>query len=190
MSNRKIYRHSSNEGSVIEFDMYGAPIKLFVADAKFRASLTFNSGDSTSNLPKFILPTKTLSNLSDKQLQNTFKSLSKDGLARDNTDALMQHGTYEAARYCRSLELDLPNIFELIAIYQEADSLDALDPTVSDYDLYALGFKNPRGKFGTNGAAWSSTLFSAKHSWCMTYRECLVQTPQWYCRTVIPVKEL
>lgn len=184
---RKIYRAES--GSVIEIDYWGKPLRLFVADAKFRASLIFNSGDATPNLPKFILPTKTLGNLSDKQLQNALKSLSKDGLARDNTDALVWCGTYEAARYCRSLELDMPNIFELIVIYQEADSLDALDPTVSDYDLYALGSTNPRGKFGTNGAAWSSTLFSTKHSWCMTYRECLAQTPQWYCRTVIPVKE-
>ena len=185
---RKIYRDES--GSVIEIDYWDKSLRLFVADAKFRASLTFNSGDSIPNLPKFILPTKTLGDLSDKQLQSTLKSLRKDGSARDNTDALVRHGTYEAARYCRSLELDLPNIFELIVVYQEADSLDALDPTVSGYDLYALGSVNPRGKLGTNGAAWSSTLFSAKHSWCMTYKGCLTQTPQWYCRTVIPVKEL
>ena len=33
---RSIYRHSSNEGSVIEFDYWGTPMKLFVADAKYR----------------------------------------------------------------------------------------------------------------------------------------------------------
>lgn len=112
---RKIYRAES--GSVVEIDYWGKPLRLFVADAKFRTSLIFNSGDATPNLPKFILPTKTLDNLSDKQLQSTLKSLSKDDLARGNTETLIQHGSYEAARYCRKLELDLPNIFELIVVY-------------------------------------------------------------------------
>ena len=43
---RRIYRHSSNEGSVIEFDYWGAKKKLFVADAKYRGSnLAYDTTD-------------------------------------------------------------------------------------------------------------------------------------------------
>ena len=35
-SGRTLYRHSSNQGSVLEFDMFGTPVKLFVADAQYR----------------------------------------------------------------------------------------------------------------------------------------------------------
>ena len=111
---RRIYRHSSNEGSVVEFNYWGAPMKLFVADAKYRGlnlaydttakphnglqlsvtSAYFNGSrdDCTEALPY---------NKDDAWIQSTYEALKKDGTAKSNTDKLMAYSTTQAAHHCR-----------------------------------------------------------------------------------------
>lgn len=50
-SGRKIYRHTNGKGSVLEFDMYGKAIKLFVADAVYRSALRFGLSNA-KNYPR------------------------------------------------------------------------------------------------------------------------------------------
>lgn len=182
---RKIYRHESNEGSVIEFDMYGTPVKLFVADAKYRAIKEWGLQVTDTPLENFqedyrwINPgnvpddeSKPLSySLTDQELQAQFPSFKSDKTARQNTDVLMQcnndmnddfDNDNEAVHWCRAQNipgignLDLPNIYELMIIYLEADNIDTLDPTIEQYPDMMLGHKSTYGRF-RRLRPWSST---------------------------------
>ena len=209
---RKIYRHGSNEGSVIEIDYWGTPMKLFVADAKYRATnlaydttvrlhgnpaLTgapiddfYESGyDWTEPLPYI---------KDDAWVQSTYAALKKDGTAKSNTDILMGFDTTEAAHHCRSQDipgvgqLDLPNLYELIILYLESDRIDALDPTAADNRDKALGMMNPHGRFNLNNQyrVWSSAEYSDWYAWnvhCYGYANSEYQHAIY---GVTPVKEL
>ena len=182
---RKIYRHESGEGSVIEFDMYGTPVKLFVADAKYRAIKEWRLNHVDTPLDNFqedyrwINPgnvpddeSKPLSySLTDQELQAQFPSFKSDKTARQNTDVLMQcnndmdddlDNDNEAVHWCRAQNipgignLDLPNIYELMIIYLEADNIDTLDPTSGQYPDMMLGYKSTYGRF-RRLRPWSST---------------------------------
>lgn len=165
---RKIYRHESNEGSVIEFDMFGKKVKLFVADAKYRGTGTYGV-DSDVELKaynqddKLIMasqPTAALSsNLTDAELQARFPSFSTVETAKVATSYLYsrnQAGT--AAYFCRSKSisgvgtLDIPNIYELMVIFLESDNIDSLDPAASTKQNFMLGFKATNGRFDFNGS--------------------------------------
>ena len=182
---RKIYRHESNEGSVIEFDMYGTPVKLFVADAKYRDIKRWGLFQVDTPLDNFqedyrwINPGNTPDDesqplsysLTDQELQAQFHSFKSDKTARENTDVLMQcnndmnddfDNDNEAVHWCRAQNipgignLDLPNIYELMIIYLEADNIDTLDPTIEQYPDMMLGHKSTYGRFRWL-RPWSST---------------------------------
>ena len=180
---RKIYRHSSDAGSIIEFNMYGAPVKLFVADAKYRANKIWGlqgTGTPLVNLQgdfRYISPHNTGDHrneplgyeITDAELQAKFPSFKADKTARENTDVLVVYDEAQAAHWCRNLaiegvgNLDLPNIYELMILYLEADNLDALDPTAEQYPNMMLGYKATNGRFfNISGMVWSSTEYSAK----------------------------
>lgn len=73
----------------------------------------------------------------DAWIQSTYAELKGDGTAKSNTDFLMKFGTTEAAHFARQQNitglgaLDLPNLYQLIIMYLEADNIDLLDPTVN-----------------------------------------------------------
>lgn len=180
---RKIYRHSSDAGSVIELNMFGAPVKLFVADAKYRTNKIWGLQGTDTPLVNlqddfhYISPRNTgdprnqplAYEVSDTELQAKFPSFKADGTARENTDVLMTYDETQAAHWCRTQvidgvgALDLPNIYELMVIYLEADRIDALDPTAEQYPWLALGYKATNGRFfNISGMVWSSTEYSAK----------------------------
>ena len=186
---RKIYRHESNEGSVIEFDMFGKKVKLFVADAKYRAVKPWGTyGIDVRELKHFgndwgtdheiqgpwtgwgiDLRTNPLRYIpDDDELSRYFDKLREAETAKEGTDILMKYSGADSAHYCRSQTisnigaLDLPNAYECIIIYAEADNLDVLDPTTASYPNYALGYKT-RSRFNFNGKFFmeSCNLYSA-----------------------------
>ena len=210
-SKRRIYRHSSNEGSVIVFDYWGTPMKLFVVDAKYRtAHLSYDTTSQSHGNPQLRVATDYFNGSRDNNraalsytkddawIQSTYAALQNDGTAKSNTDILMQFDTTEAAHHCRNQnipgvgQLDLPNLYELIILYLESDSIDALDPTAPDNRTRALGMMNPSGRFRFNGdsSVWSSTEYSAGRSNDVVYWGSADYDVQSSAYGVVPVKEL
>ena len=211
-SGRYLYRHSSNEGSVIEFDYWGTPMKLFVADAKYRATnLAYDATNRSHGNPQLTVTTAWFSGSQnnrkvalaytkdDAWIQSTYTTLKNDGTARSNTDILMGFTTTKAAHHCRDQDipgvgqLDMPNLYELIILYLESDHIDALDPTVESNRDKALGMMNTNGRFHFNQttAVRSSTELSPNKSWCVGYGGRAWDTGnQSDARGVVPVKEL
>ena len=209
---RKIYRHSSNEGSVIEFDYWGTWTKLFVADARYRATnLAYDTTVRPHGNPQLTV-TKDYFNGSadddaaaltytkdDAWIQDTYDALKNDGTARSNTDFLMRFDTTQAAHHCRNQnisgvgQLDLPNFYELIILYLESDNIDALDPTAESNRDKALGMMGTKGRFdfGNQRAAWSSTESGSDSGWRILYNGSARDYYGEYSHIgVVPVKEL
>ena len=212
VSSRKIYRHSSNQGSVIEFDYWGTKKKLFVADAKYRATnLAYDTPIQQSHgNPQLSVTTDNFNGSEDDPLdaltytkddswiQSTYPELKNDGTAKSNTDFLMKFDTTKAAHHCRDQyvttigQLDLPNLYELIILYLESDNIDVLDPTVSSNRDKALGVMNTNGRFNFNnrGLVWSSTESNSNRAWGVRYDGRAYNLYQNVTYGVTPIKEL
>ena len=210
-SGRKIYRHSSNEGSVIEFDYWGTPMKLFVADAKYRATnLAYDTTHQQHGNPELPATTEYFNGSQDSRtealsytkndawIQSTYPYLRKDGTAKSNTDNLMAYSTTVATHHCRKQnisgvgQLDLPNLYETIILYLESDNIDALDPSAESSRDKALGMMNTYGRFDLGGSShvWSSTGYNSKLAWFAHYWGCVRYDYQNFGCGVAPVKEL
>ena len=210
-SGRRIYRHSSNEGSVIEFDYWGTPMRLFVADAKYRGlGLKYDSTRQSHGNPQLSVTTDHFNGRWDDEtealpctkndawIQSTYAALKNDGTAKSNTDILMNFDTTEAAHHCRNQDipgigqLDLPNLYELIILYLESDNIDALDPTAGSNRDKALGKMNTQGRFnfGSANYVWSSTGHSATNARLVHYNGKADYFYQNLAFGVVPVKEL
>ena len=208
---RKIYRHSSNEGSVIEFDYWGSPMKLFVADAKYRAAnLRYDTTCQSHGNPQISVTGDYFNGSADNKnealtytkddawIQSTYAALKNDGTAKSNTDILMGFSTTAAAHHCRNQDipgvgqLDLPNLYELIIMYLESDNIDALDPTASSNRAKALGKVNTNGRFDFGAdSLWSSTEHDSLRAWyCYPAGGVYDSSGQRYGCGVAPVKEL
>ena len=209
---RKLYRHSSNEGSVVEFDYWGTRRKLFVADAKYRAAgLAYDTAISRTGNPMLSVTTAWFNGSQDDNtvalaytkddawIQSAYAALKNDGTAKSNTGFLMEFDTTEAAHHCRDQnipsvgQLDLPNLYELIILYLESDNIDALDPTAESNRDKALGMMSTNGRFNFNGtlAVWSSTSYSAMaNAWFVNSRGRTYYAAKSSTRGVVPVKEL
>ena len=210
-SGRKIYRHSSNAGSVIEFNYWGTKKKLFVADAKYRGSgLVYDTTEQSHGNPELEVTTAYFNGSQDNKnaplpytrddawIQSTYPELKGDGTAKSNTDKLMEFDTTGATHHCRNQDipgvgqLDLPNLYELIILYLESDNIDALDPTVASNRDKALGKMGTYGRFmlDTHGTVWSSTEYGFIYAWGVDYLGNADSHGQKYHGGVAPVKEL
>ena len=168
-TSRNIYRHDNGMGTVIEFDMYGTDTKLFVPDAKYRSSSMVNWGSLTSEakseLVSELVPipgssfyiingasyshTTILSPIpTDAELQSLMP-LSSVQSAKTCTDAIVNvlgDSTDYAAGLARSCvidglgAMDLPNFYELLVCWCEADNIDNIDPTAENYPKTKLGY--------------------------------------------------
>ena len=208
---REIYRHSSNEGSVIEFDYWGTKKKLFVADAKYRATnLAYDTAYQSHGNPQLDVTVSYFNGSADNKtaplsytkndawIQSKYFQLRDDGTAESNTDFLMKFDTTQAAHHCRSQnipdvgQLDLPNLYELIILYLESDTIDALDPTAESNRDKALGKINTYGRFdfGGNGFVWSSTEHRSSSACGINDNGHANHYTQSRNYGVIPVKEL
>ena len=183
-------------------------MKLFVADAKYRANLKYDAVERPHGNPQLFVATKYFNGVaddntapltytkSDAWIQSTYATLRNDGTARSNTDFLMKYGTTSAAHHCRKQDipgvgqLDLPNLYELIILYLESDNIDALDPTVESNRGKALGMMNVSGRFDFYvGAFWSSTERD-DYAWTVHSTGCVWSYSQRNTHGVAPVKEL
>ena len=200
-SGRKIYRHESGQGSVIEIDYWGTPMKLFVVDAKYRGmGFIYDTKLRPTGNPQLSVAANYLNGPEDDLwVQRTYAALKNDGTAKSNTDTLMRFASFEteAAHHCRKQDipgvgqLDLPNLYELIVLYLESDNIDALDPTAEANIYRTLGKMNPsRFDFGDGIATWSSTEASGDYAWCIGSNGGVRAEDQFLYGRVVPVKEL
>ena len=188
---RMLYRHESNEGTVIEYQYWGATQKLFVADAKYRSIKDFGAEETDTSLPnitaayKFLVNGTTKSNteaftaseytnwLTDSKIESTITTECKETkTARQNCDVWMTYSDTDAVHFCRNTladtfsgGCDLPNIRQLCTIYAESDQLDEMDPTASAYPAYKLGYTAQYGRFNLNNntRVWSCSEYSSKY---------------------------
>lgn len=187
---RKLWRHSSGIGTVIEYNYWGTIQQMLVADARYRGEAQFGTyGIDTANpnlpIDKYITGTNHAATaaapiITDAQLQAVAPSLRNDNTSRNACNIWMQYTSYRdsvgvygvpSVQHCRNLNIgglgtgffDLPNAYDLSVVWIESDNIDALDPTISSYSYYALGKRNPRGRFGfkTNAYARASTETSS-----------------------------
>ena len=209
---RKLYRHESDQGSVIEIDYWGTPMKLFVADAKYRGlDLAYDTMQQSHGNPQLTGITTAYFNGSadnkakpltytkdDAWIQSTYATLRNDGTAKSNTDILMEFDTTEGAHHCRNQDisgvgqLDLPNLYELTILYLESDNIDALDPTVESNRDKALGMMNTYGRFTFNATygVWTSSEASSGHAWTVDSVGRMGHYAPHYGGFIAPIKEL
>lgn len=212
-SPRKVYRHANGKGSVIEFNMYGKGMKIFVPDAQYRPDNTTwgMAGQNIPELQNFDQDVKYVSNnggnvvgdtvalpkvLTDLELQTEFPSFKADKTAKENTNILMKYDT-PAAHAARGVnvglgEMDLPNIYEAMVIFQESDRLDELDPTFETHKDKGLGYKASWGRFDMNNQSgvWSSTSYSDSGARDMSYNGYVRNYTRSNTYGVVPVLEL
>ncbi len=156
---RKLYRHSSDMGTVMEFND-GQDRKVLVLDAQYRArALLMTSSRTDTSLPNY---SQTNSNnnwyihgtdssttpsacasLTDATLNSLWVNSIDANTSKYNTDVWLTMNGCDAATHCRSITVDgvgcdIPNIQTLMRIYCEAINLDALDPTVASYQNMKL----------------------------------------------------
>ena len=193
--------------------LFGKKVKLFVADAKYRARKMIDTADHNYGGPGyqtefFINPGNRADDASlplayectDELLNSKFGVFDNDGTAYDNTDRMVKFETTQAAHWVRSLNigglgsLSIPNARELATIYAEADNLDAIDPTVDAYADYGLGFSTGRGRFWgqSAGGYWTSSDFRSDLGMMLSISSSGFVSPSEVKVNfaVVPVKEL
>lgn len=117
--------------------------------------------------------------------------------AKAATDLMIAAGNCPAAQFCRNqsvgIELQLPNIYQLLVMFAEGDVIDSLDPTVAANPTFALG------KYGTNtyrwylggrNRTWSSAEYSATDACTMYYGGYTYNNGKTSTYGVAPVAEL
>lgn len=166
-SKRSIYRHPNNEGSVVEFTMYGREMSMFVADSKYfqklyRYSMTnsFHRGPAfVSKIPNSFFPNnaETISAMDDDTLGKKLGLSSTTAIsARDDCTSHLENFSSPGINYTRSLTLiddtgcDIPNIYELYVILIEADYIQKLDPSYSPNNAVYIGYnKSKKRRWGS-----------------------------------------
>lgn len=179
-SGRKLYRHSSNMGTVMEYiDYDDTTKKLLILDAVYRSSAKWGSQSTDTELtnitgntgyPSFGSQTTTTNaaSITDETINSFFDDTRRDpSTAKANTDVLVNLGSnYAAATYCRTVKInntgcDLPTIQQLYRIYCDADAIDKLDPTVTTNNNKKLS----GWKINDISPHWSSTESSNMRAW-------------------------
>ena len=185
-------------------------MKLFVADAKYRAiNLAYDSRSSHHGLRQISVTTESfgvgrddtealVGTKNDAWIQTTYAELRNDGTAVYNSNRLRGYASTKAAHHCREQnisgvgQLDLPNLYELIILYLESDNIDALDPTAESNRDKALGMMNTYGRFDfdNNSIVWSSTGCNSDDAWAIGFSGHALNKIQSSRGGVVPVKEL
>lgn len=172
---RKLYRHSSGMGTVMEYiDADASKKKVLILDASYRST---GKSASTSVCPstlKQIAPSATEDiknavgnnyvtgfanairlSMSDSYLNKVWPAAKVDSHSSAyNTQQWLELATDPAAaQYASAITVagtacQVPNLNVALRIFIEANNLDALDPTLSANATKALGDANPNGFFG------------------------------------------
>lgn len=172
---RKLYRHSSGMGTVMEYtDADSTNKKVLILDASYRSTGMSASANICPSTLKQIAPSSTedISNalgnryitgsadatrlsMSDSYLNKVWPAAKVDSHSSAyNTQQWLELATDPAAaQYASAITVagtacQVPNLNVALRIFIEANNLDALDPTLSDNATKALGDANPNGFFG------------------------------------------
>lgn len=189
---RKLYRHSSGMGTVMEYvDADASKKKILILDASYRSTGTSASNIACPSTLKQLAPSATedISNAIGNNYVTGFADATRLSMSdsylnivwpRDKVDSKSSaYNTQQwlelaqdpaAAQYASAITVagaacQVPNLNVALRIFIEANTLDALDPTLSANATKALGDANPNGFFGlepttkslaTSSIAWSS----------------------------------
>lgn len=189
---RKLYRHSSGMGTVMEYiDADSSKKKVLILDASYRSTGTSASNIACPSTLKQIAPSATedISNAIGNNYVTGFADATRLSMSdsylniiwpADKVDSHSSaYNTQQwlelaqdpaAAQYASAITVagaacQVPNLNVALRIFIEANTLDALDPTLSANATKALGDANPNGFFGlepttkslaTSSIAWSS----------------------------------
>ena len=179
---RKLYRHSSGMGTVMEYtDADSIKKKVLILDASYRSSVKISSdstcpstltalGDADNNPNIYNAVRNTYITGTNPPLQSmsdTFlNTLWPEGTVDNNSSAyntqqwLTLASNPDAAQAVSNIKVNgvacqLPNFNVALRMYLDRDAIDALDPTIVDNPTKALGKANPNGIFGMD-KAWTS----------------------------------
>lgn len=172
---RKLYRHSSGMGTVMEYiDADASKKKVLILDASYRSTGTSASTLVCPSTLKQIAPSATedISNAIGNNYVTGFADATRLSMPDSylniiwpadkvdshssayNTQQWLELATDPAAaQYASAITVagtacQVPNLNVALRIFIEANNLDALDPTLSANATKALGDANPNGFFG------------------------------------------
>lgn len=172
---RKLYRHSSGMGTVMEYiDADASKKKVLILDASYRSTGTSASTLVCPSTLKQIAPSASedISNAIGNNYVTGFADATRLSMSdsylniiwpRDKVDSHSSaYNTQQwlelakdpaAAQYASAITVagaacQVPNLNVALRIFIEANNLDALDPTLSANATKALGDANPNGFFG------------------------------------------
>lgn len=172
---RKLYRHSSGMGTVMEYtDADSTNKKVLILDASYRSTCKSASTNVCPSTLKQIAPSSTEDtknavgnnyvtgfadatrlSMSDSYLNKVWPANKVDSHSSAyNTQQWLELATDPAAaQYASAITVagtacQVPNLNVALRIFIEANNLDALDPTLSANATKALGDANPNGFFG------------------------------------------
>lgn len=188
-SGRKLARHSSGMGTVMEFND-GKPRRVLVLDAQYRSNqATGVYGKEMKGLPELIGPYRHLNTSSDSFISTIDAASVTDSwintnMAKDTNTAKQSCDIYMKYQYttganvsidgspavihCRSILVsgtpcDLPNIQTLARIYCDAEAIDARDPSKDTHPTYLLGSRNTQGNWfiGPGSGSYKTSAWSS-----------------------------
>lgn len=172
---RKLYRHSSGMGTVMEYiDADSSKKKVLILDASYRSTSKSASTNVCPSTLKQIAPSATedISNAAGNQYVIGFADAARLSMSDSylniiwpankvdshssayNTQQWLELATDPvAAQQASAITVagaacQVPNLNVALRIFIEANNLDALDPTLSANATKALGDANPNGFFG------------------------------------------
>lgn len=191
-SDRKVYRHKSDIGSVIEYHENGVLKKVLVPDGAYRKCYSASPPTMPSQLTAYgndIAATSPYVNGIGGSI-NTYTYLAQyipdswidehifsDPNSSKQNSSILYEGNFAAVKsYCRNNNLagmpfDLPNLQTLARIYCEAENLDALDKsmdgTSNAFYYYPIGSMcggslNGNSIFMSSMFLMSSTRYNSK----------------------------
>lgn len=186
-SGRTLYRHSSDEGSVLVLDFFGTTVNMFIADCKYRSYTCWcDHGTSLTTwgqIPLSYLKPSLSNNsetnddeiiLTDSELQahSLISTYSGYPLAKDICDVWYANGnstltSFRGMTIGNMTGFDAPNIYEAIMFRIEGTYIDTLDKYRNDsnYNQFCFSptYNNRGGWFlaGSRGYVWSCTKNSS-----------------------------
>lgn len=189
-TDRKLYRHDSGMGTVLEYiDADGVHKKVLILDAVYRNTGTSDSSAvCPSTLKKLATSSTTGINnaagndyvlgfsntaglsISDSRLNVLWpEALVDSNTSNYNTQQWLLLGTEpSAAQQAAAVTIagtacQVPNLNVALRIFLEADNIDALDPTLNNNLTKALGKANPNGFFGIDTS--TKSLATSSIAW-------------------------
>lgn len=208
---RKLYRHRSNIGSVLEFRVNNQDKKIIIPDAIFRNSTTFDTSKTTNSLTNatsgsrdgywyinnWSEPITEKINYTDMNLDDIWSSSYDSKTSNQNCEVWKSINTAKSIFMSRLIMIDnrpccIPNIQTLLRIYCEAENIDKLDKSLPKYSNMALGSRNPNGYWKINNSDWvvSSTQFSQNEVRGISYNTSCKSVDKATVSAFIPILEL